>query len=207
MSSGPEILIAVTGGIGSGKSWVSDYWAAFSGIPCINVDRVCAGLLEKGEAGWQAVKSEFGNTFLLDDGGLDRRKMRQKIFSDADLRHKINSLIHPLALANTFTEISHYSTRAVIVDVPLLFEAGWADRFDHRVVVYAGAGLCCRRIVSRDGIDTAEAGRTMLAQMPLHEKIMLADHVINNSGSWMLTILEIRHLARLICGEKQERSA
>jgi dephospho-CoA kinase len=86
----------------------------------------------------------------------------------------------------------------VLVDVPLLFEAGWEAYFDHRVVVFACDAVCCSRIVKRDGISPEEAWRTVHSQVPLNEKVIRADHVINNTGCRVASRLEIIHLARLI---------
>jgi len=202
--SGMQHLIAVTGGIGTGKSKVCRFWASCASLPLVDVDQVCAELLGKGNKGWQAIRDEYGGTFFLQDCRIDRKKLRTAIFSDATVRLKVNSLIHPLAFDRIFEMISRCESDTVIIDVPLLFEASWENHFDSLVVVFADPEICCRRIVSRDGIDPAEAGKTILSQMPLLEKIMLADHVINNSGCWTATILEIVHLAKLISSEKKE---
>jgi len=203
MASGKKKLIGITGGIGSGKSRVSRFWSSFANLPLINIDSVCAHLLDKGNAGWLAIQKEIDESFFLRDGQLDRKKLRIAIFSDAELRLHLNTLIHPLAFEKMFEAIRKYEKDTVLVDVPLLFEAGWEDHFDYRVVVFADSLLCCRRIVERDSVDSDEAARTISSQFSLPDKIMRADHVINNSGSWFSTILEIIHLARLIALEKR----
>lgn len=205
MTLSKKKLIGITGGIGSGKSRVSRFWSSFADLPLINIDSVCAQLLENGNAGWQAVKKEFDESFFHRDGQLDRKRLRTAIFSDAKVRRQINALIHPLALVKMLEAISQCEKEDVLVDVPLLFEAGWEDHFDCRVVVFADTSVCCQRIVERDRVDLDEAGRTVLSQLPLPDKIMRADHVINNSGSWVSTILEIIHLARLISSEKKDK--
>jgi len=196
--------IAVTGGIGSGKSRVCRYWASRADIPLINVDLICAVLLEKGNAGWQGIRNELAEVFFLADGRLDRKRLRQALFSDERMRLRMNELIHPLALAETMAAVKSLGQRTVLVDVPLLFEAGWVNYFDYRVVVYADDAICCHRVVNRDSIGPAEARQTVLAQLSMYEKVLRADHVINNSGSWLSTILEVIHLAGLIAVEVKE---
>ncbi|MDW7774416.1 MAG: dephospho-CoA kinase [Desulfobulbaceae bacterium] len=204
MDSGTGKSIAITGAIASGKSRVSRYWASFAGLPLIDVDVVCAELLAEGNAGWQAIKKEFGTAFLFPDGRIDRKRLRTVLFSDAQVRHKINDLIHPLAFERTIAAIEMCPEDTVLVDVPLLFEAGWEDYFDYRILVFADPAQCCRRLIQRDSIDPEEAGRTILSQLSLHDKILRSDHVINNSGSWVSTLLETIHLARLIALEKEK---
>lgn len=203
MAPGKKKLIGITGGIGSGKSRVSRFWASFADLPLIDLDLVCAQLLNKGNAGWRAIQKEIDESFFLRDGQLDRKRLRAAIFSDAELRHHLNALIHPLAFEKMLEAIRQYENDAILVDVPLLFEAGWENHFDYRVVVFADSLLCCRRIVERDRVDFDEAERTVFSQFPLPDKVMRADHVINNSGSWFSTTLEIIHLARLIASGKK----
>lgn len=190
--------IGITGGIGSGKSMASRFWASYRQLPLIDIDEICAGLLEKGNAGWLAIRNEFGNTFFKHDGRLDRKGLRSAIFSDQKLRLQVNDIMHPLALTKMEAEVKQYQGGGVLVDVPLLFEAGWEEYFDHRVVVFADEMTCCQRIMERDGIGPDEARRTLLSQIPLTDKVLQADHVINNSGCRVFSMLEIIHLAWLI---------
>ncbi len=191
-------LIGITGGIGSGKSMASCFLASFMRLPLIDIDKQCARLLEKGNAGWLEIRNEFGNAFFNHDNQLERKKLRTAIFSDPELRLQINNILHPLAFNKMVEDIKQCPGKVVLVDVPLLFEAGWEDYFDHRVVVYADDVQCCQRIVRRDGIDPDEARRTILSQIPLVDKVLRADHVINNSGCRISSLMEIIHLARLI---------
>ncbi len=88
--------------------------------------------------------------------------------------------------------------KLVLVDVPLLYEAGWQAVFDYCVVVYADCCTCCQRIMKRDQIDRAEAERTIQSQMSLAEKILHADHVVDNSGSMVATLIQVSHLGRYV---------
>jgi dephospho-CoA kinase len=86
----------------------------------------------------------------------------------------------------------------VLVEVPLLFEAGWQDDFDKVVVVYAAEAVCLARICRRDGVSLDEAGKGLYVQMPIKEKVMAADYVIDNSGNWSDTLIQLLHLGEIL---------
>ncbi|MHB8790693.1 MAG: dephospho-CoA kinase [Desulfobulbaceae bacterium] len=192
------VLIAITGGMGSGKSTVSRFWADFMHLPRIDIDEVCRQLLAREMPGWHALRSQLPATFFTAAGDLDRGRLRAALFADAELRRQVNNLIHPLARDRMVDMTGQMNGAMVLVDVPLLYEAGWQDRFDHCVVVYAERAVCCRRLVARDRIAPEEALRSMAAQMALADKTLLAGHVIDNSGCWLFARLQVAHLGRLL---------
>lgn len=197
----PSVLIGITGGIGSGKSTVSRFLSRFMGLPLIDIDGICRQLLTKGQPGLAALRQNIAPAFFGVNGELDRRLLRAAIFTDPDLRAQVDALIHPLARNEMCRQAAEYDERLILADVPLLFEAHWQEGFGGRVVVYADMETCCRRIISRDRIKPEEVARSIAAQMPLSEKALLADHVIDNSGCWLYARLQVVHLARLLTGE------
>ncbi|MDP2105139.1 MAG: dephospho-CoA kinase, partial [Desulfobulbaceae bacterium] len=110
--------------------------------------------------------------------------------------------LHPLARLQIREHIREQALRdpggRIVVEVPLLYEAGWQDEYSRVIVVYAHAALCWRRLVARDGIGPEEAKQAMDIQMDLAEKVVLADHVIDNSGVWADTCLQMHHLSRVL---------
>lgn len=194
-----KILIGITGGIGSGKSTVSRFWSAYSKLACIDIDNICALLLHKGKPGWKQLKKYLDGSFFGRDGQLDRRRLRLAIFSDHGLRSEVNSLIHPLALEEMNKTAVKEKEKVVLVDVPLLYEAGWQGKFTSSVVVFADYNTCCQRTMKRDKIALDEVKQAVCSQLPLAEKALRADHVINNSGSVVSTMLQVIHLARSCC--------
>lgn len=190
-------LIGITGTIGSGKSSVCRFLAGYAGLPLIDIDQLCRDLLVVDQPGWQALQAKLEGSYFLPDGQLDRKKLRRAIFNDAGLRRDINTLIHPLA-HERLQEEAALQSGPVLVDVPLLFEAGWQDYFSPTVMVFADAGTCCRRIAERDRITPDEAGKAVMAQMDPGEKAMLAEHVIDNRYCWLWTRLQTTHLAGLL---------
>ena len=207
MASGSNqtVLIGITGGIGSGKSRVSRFWAQFMGLPLINIDGVCRELLQQGKPGWHALRSLLPADYFTERGELDRRRLRTALFADEKLRHEINRLVHPLARQQLQLLISQAAEPMALVDVPLLYEAGWQGLFGRCVVVYADQATCCRRLIVRDRISPEEAARSMAVQMPLAEKTLLAGHVIDNSGCWLFARLQVAHLARLLDMSPRQR--
>lgn len=191
-------LVAITGGIGSGKSRVSRFWAEYMALPRIDIDEVCRELLLNGNPGWRALHKVLPPDFFTARGELDRRLLRAALFADENLRREVNTLIHPLARQRLELLAGRAKAAMVLVDVPLLYEAGWQERFDHCVVVYADPVTCCQRLIARDQVGPDEAARAMAAQMPLPEKALLAQHVIDNSGCWLSARLQVVHLARLL---------
>lgn len=186
-------LIGLTGGIGSGKSRVSRFWSAYSGLPLIDVDQLCRELVEVDEPGWVALKENLATTYFMPDGQLNRQALRSAIFSDETFRMKVNQLIHPLAFDLLGTRIEEIDA-PVLVEVPLLYEAGWENQFSRIIVVYADQQTCCRRLVARDGISSQEAAQTLEAQMQIWDKAMRADHVVDNRYGWVHTRMQVVHL-------------
>lgn len=183
--------VAVTGGIATGKSRVAACLAELSGAGRLDADAVCRDLLRPNAAGWRALRQEIGSNFFWPDGELDRPRFREHLFADTALRERVNGLLHPLA-----REAMHWQAEAwlaagtysrLVVEVPLLFEAGWQADYHQVVVVTALPEVCLRRLMARDGVSRQDAMQAMAAQMPLEEKVRLADWAIDNSGDWDAT--------------------
>lgn len=197
-----QASIAVTGGIATGKSRVAAGLAELSGAGRLDADAVCRELLRPGEAGWQALRQGVAPAFFRPDGELDRPLFRERLFADAALRARVDALIHPLARAAMHHQAEAWLTagryRRLVVEVPLLFEAGWQDDYRQVVVVTAAPEICIARLMQRDGVSRQAAEQAMAAQMPLAEKIRLADRAIDNSGDWEATRRRIEELLPLL---------
>ena len=187
-------IIAITGGIGSGKSKVCSYLASLCRLPVVDLDRICRQLLVPGEPGWLALKEVAEDQFFTVSGELDRVAFRKALFADDELRSRVDTLLHPLARKEMTEQVSRYSG-PVLVEIPLLFEAGWQDDVQLIVVVYANPEVRVERIVSRDNVSVEQARQEVCAQYSLAEKASQAHHVIDNSNSWQQTCLQLRHLA------------
>ena len=195
-------VIGLTGGMGSGKSTVATFMCEVSGAKHIDADHVCRQLLEPHEKGWCAIKNIFGGEYFRPDQTIDRPRLRHEIFHDKEVRNQLNLLLHPLVrdeIAGVIQNMTDsHAVNKLIVEVPLLFEAHWQQDFGATIVVYADNAHCLKRLMKRDQLSRSEAEVAIAAQWPLPEKVLLADHVINNNGTWLATCLQILHLARLL---------
>ncbi|OGQ96622.1 MAG: dephospho-CoA kinase, partial [Deltaproteobacteria bacterium RIFOXYD12_FULL_57_12] len=131
-------VIGLTGGIGSGKSLAAAFLARQTGWQYIDADQICRQLVEPEAPGWKLLGDVFGARFFHDDQTLNRTLLRQAIFNDPGLRAQVNSLLHPLARQRVASMVAGRSTAffpasgalgTVLVEVPLLFEAGWERDF------------------------------------------------------------------------------
>lgn len=195
-------VVGITGGVGAGKSSVARFLAERSGVPLIDADQVCRELLQPGRAGWQALNKILSRDFFLEDGQLDRPRLRDALFADQRLRQELDTVLHPLAKEEIRTRIAQGVGESWLVEVPLLFEAGWQNEFDRIVVVYAGTAVRLARLCRRDNISRQQAEAMLAAQWPLADKVQRADHVVDNSGPWGETSLQLIRLASLLWREK-----
>jgi len=196
------VIIGVTGGMGAGKSIAAGLLGKLLEYDVLDADILCRNLLQPHMPGWQGVQEKWGARFFDLTGKIDRPALRKALFADPVVRQGVERILHPLVRQEIMRRAAEKRLRlsGLVVEVPLLFEVGWQDDFDWIVVVYAGPECCVERIVRRDRVSL-EAGRAAVnTQMPLEEKVLRADSVIENSGPLTLTILQIYHLARFLSG-------
>ena len=194
--------IGLTGGIASGKSSVSKLLSGVLGCEHIDADEICRQQLETHEEGWQEFTRVFGTEYLSDDGSIDRPLLRNDLFGNKQFREQVNGIIHPIVkkiiLFRMNQIIESGPGSRVLVEVPLLYEVHWEDIFDTVVVVSADYETCLNRLIGRDGRDRATAVNELQSQSPLTEKMMKADHIIDNSGQLSDTNKQVEHLAELL---------
>jgi dephospho-CoA kinase len=182
---GPIRRIGLTGGVGSGKSTVARMLSE-RGIPVIDTDAVAHELLSRpgGEAVIE-ITARFGNEAVAADGTIDRPAMARRVFADDALRTALESILHPAINRVVEERIEELSRTAdtVVIEVPLLYEAGW-DRFvDAVVVVDCSPEQQVARFVERTGATEVEARRRMSSQMTRAARNQRADFVLPNVGS------------------------
>jgi len=194
--------IGLTGGMGSGKSNVARLLTQMLGGKHIDADLECRKILEPDRQGWQAFIAAFGNEYLLNDKSINRPMLRNAIFSDDSFRDQVNGIIHPIVKENIINEMTSFlelsKESKVVVEVPLLYEVQWEELFDTVIVVYAGYEVCLKRLMDRDEINRNQAKEALESQMDLSEKVLKADHVIDNSGNILDTQSQVEHLASIL---------
>ena len=178
--------IGLTGGIAAGKSLVSKTLANL-GAHILDADAVSRQVVEPGTEGLQKIVDEFGAEMLTEQGTLNRAALGAAVFADEEKLNKLNSILHPFIkseLLNRATAIEQQLPDDIVVmDVPLLIEAGWQDAADEVWLVTAPIEERIRRIAVRDGLDGRQAMQRIASQMPDEQKAKYAHVIINNSGS------------------------
>lgn len=194
------LLVGLTGGIASGKSLVSRIFKEL-GAHIIDADRIVHELLAPGEPAWKQVVEYFGDQVLLADKCIDRRKLGEIVFRDEEKRAWLGRCIHPRVFDVYQAQVRRLrqgSRNAVVVlDAALLIETGYHKKMDRVVVVYATPEQQLRRLIERDHFAEEEALARIRSQMPLGEKRMHADYVIENIGARE----ETEHQARAVFAE------
>lgn len=176
-------VVGLTGGIGSGKSAASDGFAAL-GVEVTDTDSLAHALTAPGQPGHAAVLDAFGGALLRADGTLDRAKLREQVFSDADARARLEAVLHPLIRAAAAREIARWRGPYGIVVVPLLLERGGLTGIVQRVlVVDCPEDEQVRRVIARSGMTAGEVRAIMATQLTRSERLARADDVLDNSGA------------------------
>ena len=203
------LVVGLTGGIASGKSVVSKTFKKL-GLPIINADLIAREMVKPGEVSYQEIVDHFGKGILNPDQTINRRKMAKIIFSDSKERERLNSILHPRIVEKIKRRIRDFKERGeriVILDAALLIEAGELSLADKLIVVTVSPKIQVKRLVQRDHLTEREAKERIATQMPLSEKVKLADYVIDNSGSVKKTIRrtkEVYHKLQLTIAGKEK---
>jgi dephospho-CoA kinase len=174
-------VIGVTGNIACGKSSASRLLGEF-GATVIDADRVYHELIQRGMPLQYALKDRFGENVVAADGQIDRKALGAIVFSDPAALADLDQLTHPAVVAETISRIENTSTQVVVVDAVKLYESGIAERCDEVWLVLCNPEIQLTRLMSRNGIDRADAERRIAAQPPLETKIILSSRIIDNSS-------------------------
>jgi len=190
------VVVAVTGGFGTGKTTVSQMFSE-RGAEIIDVDEIVFELEEPGQIAWHNIVNEFGKTVLNADKFLNRGKLAALVFNDKAALQKLNDCVHPEVLLETRKRIQMAKTRfdgLVIVDIPLLFEVNWQKHFDQIVVVTASEKTVLERIAQNRKMSAIEINQRIQSQFPLAHKKQRANFVVDNDNG----LSETRHQVQLI---------
>lgn len=178
------LLFGLTGGVASGKSTVAARFRA-CGVPVIDADQLAREVVAPGSSGLAAVVEAFGPSVLRSDEQLDREKLAAIVFADPGERRRLNAILHPRIGARTIEIASELEARGeplACYEAALLVENGLADAFRPLVVVAAPEDVQVERAMRREGWSEEQARARVRAQLPLEEKVKVADYVIDNAG-------------------------
>lgn len=172
--------VGLTGGIGSGKSTVSSIFSRL-GVPVIDADQVARSVVEPGTDALAKLLAHFGEKILA-NGQLDRRRLREIIFSDEKAKQWVEALLHPLIKAEMLSRADAHDYPYVILEIPLLFEAGYQGLVNRVLVIDAPAVLQIDRVMSRDQVPAVQVESVIRSQIPAEARLKQADDIIENTA-------------------------
>jgi dephospho-CoA kinase len=173
--------VGLTGGIGSGKSFVADRFAA-RGVPIVDTDAIAHRITAPQGLAMPAIASEFGASFVGPDGSLDRARMRALVFSDETARRRLEAITHPLIRAETERERREAGGPYVMIVVPLLVESGsWKTRVNRVLVVDCNIETQIERVMRRNAFTREQVLAIIARQATREARLEAADDVIINN--------------------------
>lgn len=180
------LIVGLTGGVASGKTAVSQVLKE-EGAYIIDADQIARELVQPHKPAWNELIRTFGKEILQEDGFIHRKKLADKVFADPKKRKLLNQILHPRIkeeMDRRTKEIGQKDPEAIVViDAPLIVELGDHREMDKLIVVASTQTQQIERLKERDRIGPEEALRILSSQMPVEEKVNLADFVIRNEGS------------------------
>jgi dephospho-CoA kinase len=169
------------------------------GAEVLDADEVAREVVAVGTPAWEELRRTWGPEFFKEDGSLDRARVAQRVFSDPQARTQLNDLIHPQVarkIKEGLEALERQGAPLVVVEVPLLFEAGLERAYDRIVVVFAAPGDQVSRLHTRDQRPSGEIAGILKAQWPLKEKLDRADYIVDNRGTLSDTRLQVKNIWR-----------
>lgn len=180
------MIIGLTGGIACGKSTVARMLER-RGAAIVDADLIAREVVEPGSPVLDQIAERFGRDVLNADGSLNRKRLADIVFSDAEAKRDLEQLTHPAIRARIRERIARLERERPqglnVADIPLLYESGLEHEYPEIMVVYVPESVQLRRLMERDGLDERQAMSRIRAQIPIEEKKRRADIVIDNSGS------------------------
>ncbi len=174
-------VVGLTGGIGSGKSTVSRFLAELGAV-ILDADKVGHEALKPDTEVWQEVVAAFGRQILTPNGNIDRKKLGEIVFGNAEALARLNQIMHPRMYALVKAQIEEYRRQGVdvvVLEAPLLIEAGWASLVDEVWVTVASESTVLNRLKQEMGLSEQQSLARIRSQLPSEERVKHADMVIN----------------------------
>lgn len=200
------LVIALTGGIGSGKSTVADALAA-RGAGVIDTDRLARELTEPGQPALTAIAAAFGPDLIGADGQLDRAALRGLVFRDPAARRRLEAILHPLIETRMLERLAMLTTPYAVLVIPLLLETGQQSHADRILVVDVPEPIQIERVRQRSGLDQAEIERIIASQIGRVERLARADDIIDNSRDLQSLLGQVEEIHQRYLGLAEARRA
>ena len=173
--------VGLTGGIGSGKTTISDLFAEL-GVEIIDTDEIARTLTSKPQDAMSAIEAQFGSDVIASDGSLDRARMRELAFSDPQARQTLQQILHPLIRDEVQRRLAASASAYALVVVPLLVESRGYDFASRILVVDCSEEQQIARVMRRSGLSREQVKAIMATQTSRNDRLAVADDVIRNDG-------------------------
>ncbi len=188
-------VVALTGGIGSGKTTIANMFAQLA-VPIIDADEISRQIVQPGTPALSAIVAHFGQQILHEDGSLNRKKLRRYIFNDDVEKQWLNQLLHPLIAQQTNVLLNNVTTPYALWVIPLLIENHLMNQADRILVVDVPIDVQVERTILRDNISRQLALQIINAQVSREQRLIYADDIINNSGNSENVLRQVELLHR-----------
>lgn len=188
-----KLIVGVTGGIGSGKTAVTDFFAA-KGITIVDADVAARIVVEPGKPALTAIAKRYGKDILLGDGALNRRQLREIIFQDDAERIWLEALLHPLIREQIIAELEQAPSEYVVFVSPLMIETDQQELIHRLLVVDVSVETQIIRCTQRDSMTREQAEAIVRQQSSRQDKLNAADDVVDNEGSMDLLHQQLESL-------------
>ncbi|RDH90675.1 MAG: dephospho-CoA kinase [endosymbiont of Seepiophila jonesi] len=177
----PALVVALTGGIGSGKSTVSRHFEKL-GVPVIDADLIAREQVESGAPALDEIRERFGADVITPKGGLDRDRMRSIVFENSTKRIQLQQILHPRIRSEMQLRLVQLDTPYAVLVIPLLLESGQNSLADRILVVDIPEVHQIERVLQRDSLKKAQIEQIIAAQVDRQSRLAAADDVISNDG-------------------------
>lgn len=206
MYHGTMYIVGLTGGIGSGKTAVSNYLANLN-IDVIDADIIARQVVAPGQDALKHIASHFGNSVIHADGSLNRQALREQVFQDKKQKQWLNELLHPMIRQHILAALSASSTPYTLLVAPLLFENNLDQITDTTVLIDTNKKLQLSRTVERDKVTPQQVEAIIAAQMSREERCKRAEHIIVNDQDLPTLYQNVQalHEKLLVAAENKQR--
>lgn len=191
------LVIGVTGNFGSGKTTVARYLRAH-GAEVVDADRLAHQVILPGKKAYRRLVSIFGRKIIKRDGRIDRKVLAKIVFSGRQYSKRLNRIVHPEVIKLIYARIRQSRARFIIIDAPLLIEAGLRNSVDRLIVVKSLPSVRVKRLMQNRSLSRQEILKRDRHQLPLSIKEVMADFIIDNSRSLNYTKKQLERIRRVL---------